>query len=65
MLDADRVAGALGNVNAEPLATGLWRYRAIIVDADVAIERANRRSGIPPIRPSPWWRTRRILSGLC
>jgi hypothetical protein len=37
-LNLYRFAGALGNVNPEPYATGFGRLRAGVVDADVAIE---------------------------
>ena len=37
-------AGALGNVNPESLATGVWRHRAGVVDADVAFEMGHSSS---------------------
>ena len=43
-----RFAGALGGVHPEPLATGVGRFRARIVDADVAFEMGHPCR--PPVR---------------
>ena len=43
-LNLYRLAGALGGVNPEPLATGVCGLRAGVVDADVAFEMGQPRN---------------------